>query len=260
MGAVTHSRPTLLSRSRRHLQWLHAQLLIRVVSKISIGHEINSLKTLIVAPHQDDETLGCGGVIAEKTMRGAQVSIAFLTDGREGANLTDRLSRQQLIEMRKREAISAASSLNVDVNHLYFFDCADGTLSNEEHDPNFILVKKISSLLKELQVAEVYAPHRRDRHPDHEAAYRLTLSAIRHESSSVRVFQYPIWLWWSSPVFVRSRPSDFKGSRIVAGTAYGRHCKSMALRSYRSQIDRFTPGFLDSFRNYPEVFFECRIH
>ena len=36
---------------------------------------------VIFAPHQDDETLGCGGTIILKTQAAAQVTIVFLTDG-----------------------------------------------------------------------------------------------------------------------------------------------------------------------------------
>ena len=36
---------------------------------------------LVFAPHQDDETLGCGGTILKKRAAGAEVGLVFLADG-----------------------------------------------------------------------------------------------------------------------------------------------------------------------------------
>src|SRR5690606_38092378 len=36
---------------------------------------------LVIAPHPDDETLGCGGVIALATCRNVRVHTVFVTDG-----------------------------------------------------------------------------------------------------------------------------------------------------------------------------------
>ena len=38
-------------------------------------------RVLVVAPHQDDETLGCGGLIARKRYEGLPVHVVFITDG-----------------------------------------------------------------------------------------------------------------------------------------------------------------------------------
>jgi LmbE family N-acetylglucosaminyl deacetylase len=37
---------------------------------------------LVFAPHPDDETLGCGGTIANRVREGHEVEIFFMTDGR----------------------------------------------------------------------------------------------------------------------------------------------------------------------------------
>jgi hypothetical protein len=41
-------------------------------------------RPLVIAPHPDDETLGCGGAIATWTTAGVQPDIVFLTDGAAG--------------------------------------------------------------------------------------------------------------------------------------------------------------------------------
>jgi len=56
---------------------------------------------LIVAPHQDDETLGCGGTIALKRRAGAEVCIVFLTDG---SRSHPAMEREKLARIREDAA------------------------------------------------------------------------------------------------------------------------------------------------------------
>ena len=67
-------------------------------------------RIVVLAPHMDDETLGCGGTIARHVRAGAQVTVIFLTDGRRGgpscADLTgpDLDNKQrEIVDVRKHE-------------------------------------------------------------------------------------------------------------------------------------------------------------
>src|SRR5580658_8792423 len=42
-------------------------------------------QVLVIAPHPDDEVLGCGGSIAKLTAAGAQVQVSYLTSGEQGS-------------------------------------------------------------------------------------------------------------------------------------------------------------------------------
>src|SRR5438034_31306 len=63
---------------------------------------------LVLAPHPDDEVLGCGGTIARKVRQGTHVSIAFLTDGRGGLAG----SPEEVTSLRGRARIAAVSQLS----------------------------------------------------------------------------------------------------------------------------------------------------
>ena len=74
-------------------------------------------KVVVLSPHMDDETLGCGGTIARHAEAGAHVTVIFLTDGRHGgpsrAGMTgsERDGKQrEIIEIRKEEAQCAGKS------------------------------------------------------------------------------------------------------------------------------------------------------
>ena len=61
-------------------------------------------RILIVSPHPDDETIGCGGILAKY---GSQCDVVVLTDGRLGMSTEKKQSEEELAEIRKREFESA---------------------------------------------------------------------------------------------------------------------------------------------------------
>ncbi|HEX4952892.1 MAG TPA: PIG-L family deacetylase [Thermoanaerobaculia bacterium] len=87
--------------------------------------EVHARRVLVLAPHYDDEVLGCGGLLAQLTAGGAQVAVLFLTDSAaeppEGESATDYGAR------RHAEAEAAARVLNLaSLRHL---GLPDGRLS-----------------------------------------------------------------------------------------------------------------------------------
>jgi hypothetical protein len=61
---------------------------------------------IIFAPHQDDETLGCGGTIIRKKQAGANLQIVFMTDGcRSHAHLMTEIEPAQSRWVEPKELI-----------------------------------------------------------------------------------------------------------------------------------------------------------
>ncbi|HUO86992.1 MAG TPA: PIG-L family deacetylase [Thermoanaerobaculia bacterium] len=65
---------------------------------------------LVVAPHPDDEVLGCGGLLVELVARGAAVRVVFLTDGGGGEEGEERAA---YVERRRQEAAAVADLLGL---------------------------------------------------------------------------------------------------------------------------------------------------
>lgn len=59
--------------------------------------------TLVIAPHPDDETIGCGAAIARKRTAGTPVEVAVVTDGRH-SHLSPLVSPTRLAELREAES------------------------------------------------------------------------------------------------------------------------------------------------------------
>ena len=148
---------------------------------------------LVVAPHPDDETLGCGGTILQKTAAGDPVTIVFLTDGRTShAHL---LPVAELVAARRREAVAAAAALGVPETNVHFFDFPDGRLAEFAAPAS----KKIAALLRNSQPGELYVPHHADPQLDHQAANQIVWAALRQTACRAAVFEYPVWLWYAWP-------------------------------------------------------------
>ena len=150
-------------------------------------------RTLVFAPHPDDEVLGCGGTIARKALAGTDVRVVIMTDGRTShAHLID---PEQLVLIRRAEAGAAARELGLDPTTCTFLDFPDGEL----HRHRTPAIAAVSDLLGSFQPDEVYVPHRDDRQPDHVATYHIVQSALRRHAPAVRMFEYPVWLWHAWP-------------------------------------------------------------
>ncbi|MBF8150984.1 PIG-L family deacetylase [Winogradskyella sp. F6397] len=69
-------------------------------------------KVLILAPHQDDEVIGCGGLLKKLVDQGSEVHIGFLTDGAELSNPIES------VVTRRKEAENLCNYLKVGVRNL----------------------------------------------------------------------------------------------------------------------------------------------
>ena len=69
-------------------------------------------RIVVLAPHPDDDVLGCGGTLAKQVVTGASVSVVYLTDGRKGDPTF--ASEDDLVKERQREAVAAAAVLGIE--------------------------------------------------------------------------------------------------------------------------------------------------
>ena len=124
-------------------------------------------RVLVLAPHMDDEVIGCGGVLARHVAAGARVAVAYMTDGRgpapspAGVTATEiAASRLEVSATRRREAHAAAAILGIE--ELYFLDAIDGSLR-----PDDVVVEALARRVTELRPEIIYLPFAMDMHGDH---------------------------------------------------------------------------------------------
>lgn len=142
--------------------------------------EPRARSVMVLAPHMDDEVLGCGGTLAKLVRSGAEALVVYLTDGSRGdASLNAarlgagerRRAEAALSEVRRRESVSATEALGI--KNRVFLEFPDGRLR-----PTVEVVRRVRDLLAKHQPDQVYLPFVLDLHEDH----RQT-NAIFHEAA-----------------------------------------------------------------------------
>lgn len=247
-------REQVLNKARKILT--HA--VFRSILLCSKPISVSDKPAIVFAPHQDDETFGCGGLIALKREKGTRVKVVILTDGAAAAKASKAASREQIIQTRNEEVLAATATLGVEAEDVEFFLYPDGglgLLSDIDHDQ---AVERIATLLKEFQPGEVYVTHRHDMHTDHEAAYQMVTEAILRSRVTADVLQYPIWLVWLSGLGRRLRWRDLAGAVVLPIHSVSDK-KREAIGAFRSQLGALPSGSVDRFYSQQELFFATKI-
>jgi len=146
---------------------------------------------MVIAPHPDDETFGCGGTMAKRLNEGYEVIVVIVTDGR---NLLKTIlgiesdpSTEEVKNLRREETIRATKILGVPRKNLHFLDLEDGALKEHEEEAE----ESIMKLLKEYSPVEIYIPYINDSHPDHQATNLIVRRCVQKIRLKSMIYQYP---------------------------------------------------------------------
>lgn len=241
MSAVAGGRPgTGLSSLLPRLRELARAALLRSARDHTAAATARSC--LIVAPHPDDETLGCGGRILLARRAGQAVTVLVATDGAasHGADLAG------LRAVRRQELAAATGLLGLSAPDLITLDLPDGSLAAHRAE----LVERLVALIDERRPDEVYATCRQEAHPDHAAAGLALAEALSRCRHRPRAFEYPIWLWGDWPIsrrWLRRGPGHWldllvrRRARTVRLDGV-RAAKQAAIDVYRSQLGAEVAG------------------
>ncbi|ACA85869.1 PIG-L deacetylase family protein [Shewanella woodyi] len=131
-------------------------------------------KVLVIAPHADDESLGCGGTILKHIDIGDEVHWLIVT----GMSLDSGFSEEQ-INIRKDEIAKVGLLYKFKQVHELFLppaslDCL----------PKKNIISAISSVIQSVEPELIYTAYRNDAHSDHEVVF----DAI---TASSKTFRYP---------------------------------------------------------------------
>ena len=213
---------------------------------------------LVLAPHPDDETLGCGATIMRKLATGASVRVVIATDGRHSPRPNE-LSIEAFVNVREEEARHACAILGLSAEDITFLRFEDGRLADHRR----LLRDRLLDLLETINPGEVFVSSIIDNHPDHRVLAELAreLAQLR-PGRPCRLYEYPVWFW--DPRLWRVR--DLLDLRVcIVRMDEFRIRKHEAIAAYHSQVTNFTGepdgaalrrGFLRQFLGPEETFFE----
>lgn len=161
-----------------------------------LGKQLGAI--IILAPHPDDESLGCGGLIQFLVEQSVPIWVCFVTSGGASHRNSILYPPQILSEVREQEAINACEILGVNSEKIIFLRENDSQLYKLQEDEKAKVVSRLSMYLKECNVDSLILPWRRDPHPDHIASYELGKQAAEIVNQDIQIVEYPIWLWKNS--------------------------------------------------------------
>lgn len=126
---------------------------------------------LIIAPHADDEILGCGATMAKEIANGNNVYVLICTNAHVGA---PELFSGELIKQIRLEALTAHKLLGV--KETAFLDFPAPAL---DQYPRYKMTNQMSEVIRKFEVDTVYIPHRGDCHKDHAIVHDCAMVACR---------------------------------------------------------------------------------
>ena len=194
-------------------------------------------RILIVAPHPDDETIGCGGILA---LYGSQCDVLLLTDGRLGKPEGSDYSEEQTANVRQAEFEAVMNYFHV--RRYHELRAPDGALADN--------ADAISGVdLREYDY--VFVPNRNERHPDHKAAYEILKKNHKAQNAKGTLVEYEVW----SPLIAANRFLDI--STVMDSKVAG-------LVKYESQIASIDYGALvrglNMYRGAPHHIVYCEAY
>ena len=177
-------------------------------------------RVLVIAPHPDDESIGCGGVVCLHRERGEHVRAAFLTSGERGV---DGVTPEAARAIRETEAAAAAAVLGLE--EIFFLRLPDLGLAENVG----AVAERLGEVLWANPPGLIYLPHPDEDHPDHAAtqsAVRAALAWAGAGRTPPELRGYEVW----TPMSRYGWPEDV--TRFMAR-------KLQAVRCYRSQLRTF---------------------
>nr|WKN35447.1 PIG-L family deacetylase [Tunicatimonas sp. TK19036] len=207
--------------------------------------------TLIIAPHPDDESLGCGGAIAALRKRNIPVYVLFISDGTMSHPNSKKYPAKIRRALREKEALDALSELGVDEAHATFLRLPDTKVPDHKSSSFVEGVAKVYRLVQQIEPQTVLVPWRRDPHCDHRASWELTKEAVARWDQPLRWLEYPIWVWELAEADDIPRPEDGALWRLSIQDVL--HRKQKAIAAHVSQTTRLIDDDPEGFILTPEV-------
>ncbi|MFM2305133.1 MAG: hypothetical protein RLZZ135_2546 [Cyanobacteriota bacterium] len=218
-------------------------------------------RVLVVAPHPDDETLGCAGAIALLAAQGCNVWVLVVSDGTQSHPNSRQYPAPILQQLRAAETQSAMAKLGVTSDRITFMELPDGAIPTPGTIDFNAVVDRFINYLTAVNPQTIFAPCRTDPHPDHRATWQILHAALAQAQLTPRSIEYPIWDW--DPLQRSSTNStEIQAWRLDISQVV--ELKQQAIAAYRSQTTdliyddptgfRLTPELLANFAHPWEIY------
>ncbi len=188
-------------------------------------------RILVIAPHADDEILGCGATMAKAVANGDEVYVLICTNASVGA---PELFSVEAVNNIREEAIIAHKKIGV--KETFFLELPAPML---DQYPSYKITNEISPIIRKCNIDTLYIPHRGDCHKDHRVIHEAAMVACRPLANCTvkRVYAYETLseTEWGEPIaadfFVPTKYNTFSEEEFAL--------KLEAMDCFKSQLYPF---------------------
>lgn len=213
--------------------------------------------TVVLSPHPDDESLGCGGTMALLQQMGIPVQVIMVSDGSKSHPNSHNYPADKLRNLRESETRDALHQLSLTPEQVTFLRLPDGNVPDNPETTTFQdAVGRLVAELNRQQPQTILVPWRRDPHRDHRATWQLLQSARRQLKTQARVLEYPIWLWELGAPDDAPHPDEIRAVQVDITTV--RDQKRRAIAAHASQVTQLINDDPEAFWLRPDllIYFE----
>ena len=206
-------------------------------------------KTLAVAPHPGDESLGCGGTLAMLSQLGVETAVLWVTDGAASHRNSTIYAPPKLANLREAEGRMALDKLGVGRKNSFFLRLADGQVpffGEANFDKAFAATRDI---LEHFEPQTLLLPWRRDPHRDHHASWQLLSRAA--QGLEIQSFEYLLWALDNTQP--QDWPQNSEASAFVVEVSGVKKRKLAAIHAHASQTSHLIKDDPEGAWMSPEV-------
>lgn len=178
-------------------------------------------KVTIVAPHPDDEAIGCSGLIQRLLKEAKEVHVIILSGGEQSHATCCNINKQDVIEARKKLSLQATAILGLPQQNLHQLNYPDGNIRFNHPE-----TERLQTLLKILQPTAIFIPHRKEGWSDHLEANSIVQKLLQKDKT-IPIYEYCVWFW-----YYNSWKSDWKNAYLLRMNEDEHAIKNNAIDSY----------------------------
>lgn len=182
-------------------------------------------KLLVLAPHPDDEVIGCGGLIHQHALEGRRVRVLVATDGTAaGSEGTDDSAYRSLREEETRNGLAILG-----IDDIRFLRLKDRSLDGAIDELKTMLV----DVIRDFHPDVILAPSPIEIHPDHVALCRALIDALHGPDLAPDLALTRIAFYEVSQPFRPNLLADITDAAAKKFEALAAHASQLAIRDYR---------------------------
>jgi LmbE family N-acetylglucosaminyl deacetylase len=214
------------------------------------------MNILVVAPHHDDEVLGCGGTIAKHYGKGDKVFVVYITAG--WSSLPKIKSKGTAIKIREKEAKKACNILGV--GKTFFLREKDrGLFYNGE------IVQKLINVIREVNPQIIFVPHPEEKDLEHRITYEIAREASwlskspylpklgKSVKSIEALYLYEVWTPMKN-YFIKEDITSVIDTKIKALSAYKSQMEYLNLVDGIIGLNLYRGSMVGISKKFAEVF------